>query len=155
MFKSWKIWALLPLRLVIGFGFMAHGYSKLSAGPQKFAGMLRTIGVPAPDLMAWITALTEFVGGLAIIAGAFVAIMSIPLAIIMLVAMFTVHLPYGFSSIKLTGITEGGPQFGTPGYELNLLYIVGLLALVGGGAGALSVDRARARRKLGGASADD
>lgn len=128
--ESWGGWALLPLRLIIGFGFMAHGYAKLSAGPQKFAGMLQTMGVPAPGLMAWVTALVEFLGGLAVLAGAFIPIVSIPLTIIMLVAMFTVHLAYGFSSIKLMGISGSGPQFGTPGYEVNLLYIAGLLTLV-------------------------
>ncbi len=87
--ESWGDLALLPLRLIIGFGFMAHGYAKLSAGPQKFAEMLQTIGIPAPGLMAWMTALVEFFGGLAVLAGAFIPIVSIPLAIIMLVAMFT------------------------------------------------------------------
>lgn len=145
--EPWGDLALLPLRLIIGFGFMAHGYAKLSAGPQKFAGMLQTIGVPAPGLMAWMTALVEFFGGLAVLAGAFIPIVSIPLAIIMLVAMFTIHLGYGFSSIKLMGITGSGPQFGTPGYETNLLYLAGLLTLVLGGAGPFSVDRILARQK--------
>ncbi len=145
--ESWGDLALLPLRLIIGFGFMAHGYAKLSAGPQKFAEMLQTIGIPAPGLMAWMTALVEFFGGLAVVAGALIPIVSIPLAVVMLVAMFTVHLPYGFSSIKLMGITGGGPQFGTPGYEVNLLYLAGLLTLVLGGAGPFSIDRLFARRK--------
>ncbi len=152
MFKSWRKeswseWALLPLRLIIGFGFMAHGFAKLSAGPQKFAGMLQTIGIPAPGLAAWMTALVEFFGGLAVMAGAFIPIVSIPLAIVMLVALFTIHLPFGFSSIKLMGITESGPQFGTPGYEVNLLYLAGLLTLVLGGAGPLSIDNMLTHRK--------
>ncbi len=146
MFKSWSQWALLPLRLLIGFGFAAHWFSKSSAGPQKFADILQTIGVPMPNLMAWLTALIEFFGGLAIMAGAFVSVVSIPLTIIMLVAMFTIHLPYGFSAIKLMGITENVPQFGTPGIEVNLLYIVGLITLVLGGAGSLSIDQMLARR---------
>ena len=152
MFKSWRKeswseWSLLPLRLIIGFGFMAHGYAKLSAGPQKFAGMLQTIGIPAPGLAAWMTALVEFFGGLAVMAGAFIPIVSIPLAVVMLVALFTIHLPFGFSSIKLMGITESGPQFGTPGYEVNLLYLAGLLTLVLGGAGPLSIDNMLTHRK--------
>ncbi|MBA3323374.1 MAG: DoxX family protein [Pyrinomonadaceae bacterium] len=145
--KLWSKWAPLPLRLVIGYGFMSHGYAKLSRGPEGFANILQTLGVPAPSLMAWMTALIEFFGGLAIIAGAFVPIVSIPLIIIMLVAMFTVHLPYGFSSITLRRMTATGPEFGTPGYEVNLLYIAGLLTLVLGGTGAFSVDRLLARRK--------
>ena len=138
---------MLPLRLIIGFGFMAHGYAKLSKGVDGFANILQTIGVPAPGLMAWATALIEFFGGLAILAGAFVPIVSIPLVIIILVALFTVHLPYGFSSIKLMAMTADGPQFGTIGYELNLLYIAGLLALVLGGPSPFSVDAMLARSK--------
>lgn len=54
---------------------------------------------------------------------------------------------HGFSSIKLMGISGSGPQFGTPGYEVNLLYIAGLMTLVLGGTGSFSVDRLLARRK--------
>lgn len=135
------------MRLIIGFGFAAHGFAKLSRGPEGFASILQVLGVPAPSFMAWATALIEFFGGLAIIAGAFVPFVSIPLIIIMLTAMFTVHLPYGFSSITLKRMTENGPEFGSPGYEVNLLYIAGLLALVLGGAGAFSIDRWLAVRR--------
>jgi putative oxidoreductase len=55
--------------------------------------------------------------------------------------MITVHLPYGFSSIKLVAVTAAGAQFGPPGFETDLLYIACLLALVVGGAGPLSIDR--------------
>jgi putative oxidoreductase len=140
-------WALLPLRLVIGFGFAAHGFAKLSRGPDTFATILQAIGVPAPGLMAWATTLLELVGGIAVMAGAFVVPLSVPLAIVMLTAMFTVHLPNGFSAIKLKAVTQSGAQFGPPGYEMNLLYIAGLLTLALCGSGAASVDRAlRARR---------
>jgi putative oxidoreductase len=43
-------------------------------------------------------------------------------------------------------LTAEGPQFGPPGYEINLLYIAGLLALILGGAGPLSIDRLRAKK---------
>jgi putative oxidoreductase len=84
---------------------------------------------------------------LAILAGAFVAVVSVPLIGMMLVAMFAVHLRYGFSAINTIGLTADGPQFGPPGYEVNLLYIAGLLALILGGAGPFSIDRLFARRK--------
>ena len=58
--------------------------------------------------MAWTTILIELLGGLAIILGAFVTAVSIPMAVVLLVAMFTVHLPYGFSSIKLLAVTAAG-----------------------------------------------
>ncbi len=141
---------LAPLfpRLILGFGFVYHGFPKLflPAEREAFVGMLRTIEVPQPGLMAWAVGALEFVGGLALIAGAFVVIFGSLLTINMLVALFTVHLPQGFNFMHMTGMTETGPTFGMPGYEVPLLYIAGLLVLVFGGAGALSVDRRRSRR---------
>ena len=137
----WRNWAPLPLRLVIGYGFMAHGWAKLSRGPAGFARLLEQIGAPLPEATAWVSTLIEVLGGLAILAGALVAVVSIPLIVMMLVAMFTVHLRYGFSAINTIGLTADGPQFGPPGYEINLLYVAGLLALILGGAGTFSIDR--------------
>jgi putative oxidoreductase len=143
----WRQWAPLPLRLIIGYGFLAHGWAKLSRGPAGFAKLLEQIGAPLPELTAWVSTLIELPGGLAILAGAFVAAVSVPLIVMMLVAMFTVHLRYGFSAINTIGLTADGPRFGPPGYEVNLLYIAGLLALILGGAGLFSIDRLLARRK--------
>ncbi len=67
-------------------------------------------------------------------------VISLPLIAIMLVALFTVHLRYGFSSINTIGLTRDGPVFGPPGYEVVLLYIAGLLSFILGGAGIFSVD---------------
>ena len=143
----WRQWAPLPLRLIIGYGFMAHGWAKLSRGPAEFAKLLEYTGTPQPEITAWVSTLVEILGGLAILAGAFVAAVSVPLIVTMLVAMFTVHLRYGFSAINSIGLTAEGPQFGPPGYEVNLLYIAGLLALILGGAGPFSIDRLLSGRK--------
>lgn len=146
-------WWAVPLRLVVGYGFIVHGYAKLSRGPSGFAAILQALDVPVPHVMAWATILVELVGGVAVVLGAFVWIASIPLAVVLFVAMFTVHLPYGFSSIKLVAVTAAGAQFGPPGYEANLLYLASLAALVLGGAGPLSVDgllRSRQRATRGG-----
>jgi putative oxidoreductase len=143
--KTERSWMQLPLRLVIGFGFMAHGWAKLGRGPAGFAKLLHQIGLPAPLLTAWTATFLEILGGAAILTGAFVAYVSIPLMGMMAVAMFTIHARYGFSSINTIGLTPAGPQFGPPGYEVNLLYVAGLLALMAGGAGALSIDAWRRR----------
>jgi putative oxidoreductase len=143
----WSQWAPIPLRLVIGYGFIAHGWAKWSRGPDKFGELLQHVHVPLPQFTAWVVTLLELVGGLAILAGAFVAVVSAPLVISQLVAMFKVQLQYGFSSVNTIGLTEAGPVFGPPGYEINLLYIAGLLAVVLGGPGPLSVDRWLARRR--------
>src|ERR1700719_164553 len=126
-------WAPVPLRLIVGYGFMEHGFAKLARGPEAFAMILHAIGVPAPHLMAWFTILIEVLGGLAVILGAFVTLVSVPMAVVLLVAIFTVHLPYGFSSIKLMAVTAAGAQFGPPGYETDVLYLACLAALVSWG----------------------
>ena len=134
-------WALLPLRLMVGFGFAAHGYAKLARGPENFAVILAAMGIPAPGPMAWVTALLEFLGGASLMLGAFVIPLTLPLAVIMATALFGVHFQYGFSSIRLKSVTGTGAEFGPIGYELNLLYIAGLLTLALGGSSPLSVDR--------------
>lgn len=138
-------YAMLPIRFIAGYGFLAHGLAKWSKGPAAFASVLHAIGVPAPHLMAWLTIATEILGGIAILLGAFVAMVSIPAVVLLVVAIFSVHLPYGFSSIKLMGIVNGRAQFGPPGYECDLLYIACLLALALGAPTPWSVDRYRLR----------
>jgi len=125
---------------------MAHGYAKLAKGPDAFVGILHTIGVPAPHFMTWLTILVELLGGFAVLLGAFVPLVSLPMAAVLLVAIFTVHLPYGFTSIKLIAVTAAGPQFGPPGYETDLLYLACLASLVMGGSGPLSFDSLIASR---------
>jgi putative oxidoreductase len=138
---SIAVWAPLPLRLIVGYGFMEHGLAKLSRGPEAFAAILHAIGVPAPHLMAWLTILIEIIGGFAVLLGAFVPLVSLPMAAVLFVAMLTVHLPYGFSSIKLLSVTSGRAQFRPPGYELDLFYLACLATLVFGGSGPIAIDR--------------
>jgi putative oxidoreductase len=133
-------WSLIPLRLIVGYGFMAHGFAKLSKGPDAFATILQAMGVPEPQLMAWVTILIELLGGFAVLLGAFVTIASVPMAIVLLVAVFKVHLPYGFTSVKLVAVSAAGARFGPVGYEVNLLYIACLAALVLGGSGPFAID---------------
>jgi putative oxidoreductase len=119
---------------------MQHGFAKLSRGPDSFAAILHALGVPAPHLMAWISILTELIGGLAVLLGAFIPLAAIPMAFLLFVAALTVHLHNGFSSIKLIAVTSAGPQFGPVGYEVNLLYLACLAALVLGGPGPLALN---------------
>ena len=139
-------WAPLPLRLIVGYGFIAHGYAKLSRGPDTFAAVLHTIGVPLPHVLAWLTTLVELIGGSAILAGVFVPVAAVPMAIVLVTALLTIHLPYGFFSVKLVEVSASGTKFGPVGYEVILLYLAGLAALVAGGAGPLSVDEWRRGR---------
>ncbi|HEX3161786.1 MAG TPA: DoxX family protein [Pseudolabrys sp.] len=140
-------WTPIPLRLIVGYGFIAHGYAKFARGPETFGVVLHTIGIPFPNLMAWLTSLVEMIGGTAILIGAFIPLASVPMMIVLLTALVTIHLPYGFFSVKLVEVSTTGTKFGTVGYEIILLYMASLLALVFGGAGPFSIDQWRLSRK--------
>jgi len=143
-------WSLLPLRLIVGYGFMAHGYAKLVRGPDNFAAVLQALGVPQAHVMSWLTIIVELGGGAAVLLGAFVGFAILPMAAVLVTAMLTVHLPYGFSSIKLQAITTDGPQFGPPGYEVDLLYLACLVTFAIAGVGPFALDGIiRKRRKPG------
>jgi putative oxidoreductase len=107
---------------------------------------VHAIGVPSPFLMAWATIILELLCGVAVLVGAFVPLVSVPMAAILLVAIFTVHMPFGFTSIKLMAVTPSGPQFGPPGYECDLLYLACLAALVLAGSGPWSLDSILSKR---------
>jgi Predicted membrane protein len=133
-------WYAVPLRLIVGFGFMQHGYAKLSRGAGDFIGILHAMGLPHAELLGWATIIVELVGGLMVLLGALLPLVSVPMIVVLLVAILTVHLPNGFSSIKLQAFDAMGAHFGQPGYETDLLYVAGLLALCIGGPGPWSID---------------
>ena len=136
-------YAALPLRAIVGGGFIEHGWAKIVKGPEAFAAILEALHVPFPHLSAYLTISVELLGGAALLIGAFIAWASVPAMAVLLTAMFTVHLPYGFSSIKIKAIVDGRAQFGPPGYECDLLYIACILALVSLSPGPWSVDSYR------------
>jgi len=131
--------APLPLRLIVGFGFIEHGFAKLARGPDSFAHILQALGMPFPEVLAAATILVELLGGAMVLLGLYLPLVSIPMSAVLLVAIFLVHLPNGFSSIKLQAVTAAGPHFGQPGYETDLLYLACLAALVVLGPGPFSV----------------
>ena len=140
-------WAALPLRLFVGYGFIAHGLAKLARGPDVFAATLQRLDVPSPHIMSWATILVELFGGCAVLFGAFIPLVFLPMTAVLLVAIVKVHWAYGFSSIKLAAVTAAGPQFGPPGIEVAVSYVAALTALLVGGAGPWSVERYLARRR--------
>jgi putative oxidoreductase len=139
-------WYAIPLRLIVGLGFMQHGFAKLARGPEDFIGILHAIGMPAAFLAGWATIIVEIVGGMMVFIGALVPLATLPMLAVLLVAIITVHLPNGFSSVKLESFDAAGAHFGQPGYETDLLYIGCLIGLCFGGAGSWSVDRFLCRR---------
>ena len=123
-------WGVLPLRLVLGLVFVAHGAQKLFGfGLAGTAGFLGSLGVPLPTVAAAGLITVELLGGVALILGAWTRIVAALLAADMLVAILTVHLRAGF--------------FVPDGVEFVLTLLGGCLALVGLGAGPCSVDGAR------------
>src|SRR6478672_2424451 len=128
-------WYAIPLRLIVGFGFIQHGYAKLARGPEDFIGVLHAMGLPSSFLLGWLTIIVELVGGLMILVGALIPLAALPMMMVLFVAIITVHLPNGFSSIKLQSFDAAGAHFGQPGYETDLLYLASLLALCFGGLG--------------------
>lgn len=140
-------WYAVPLRLIVGLGFIEHGYAKLSHGPAGFIAILHAIGMPYAHLLGWATIIVEIIGGLCVLLGALVPLAAAPMIVVLLVAIFTVHLPNGFSSIKLLSYDTAGAHFGQPGYETDLLYAAGLVALCIGGAGPFSLDRYLSTRR--------
>ena len=144
MHRELMSYAPVPLRWMIGFGFLYHGVPKLSMdGHAAFNQNLQGMGVPAPELMAWALALLEVLGGLALILGVLTRAVAVLLIVEMVVAALKVHGPNGFGIIHIVGQGPSGPIFGMPGYELNLLYIAPLLSLTLSGPGRWSLGRAR------------
>jgi putative oxidoreductase len=134
-------WFALPLRAIVGFGFMQHGYAKLARGPDDFIGILQAMHVPLPTIAGLGTITVELIGGFFILIGGLVPLAAIPMLVVLAVAIVTAHLPNGFSSIKLLSFDANGAHFGQPGYETDLLYAAAIAALCIGGAGPISLDR--------------
>ncbi len=114
-----KHWGLLALRLAVGIVFIYHGWMKLN-GMEGTVGMMQGIGLPLPTFWAWVVAVVEFGGGIALILGLFNRVVTALLGITMIVALVTVHtkMPYG-------GATE-----------LPIVLLGALVALYTTGAGA-------------------
>ena len=124
---------LLLLRVVAGIVFAAHGGQKLFVyGFAGVTGAFGQMGVPLPGITGPLVALVEFFGGLALIAGLLTRLAGAGLTVVMLGALFMVHLAAGF--------------FAPNGYEfvLTLGGIAATLALTG--AGRYSADAAIADR---------
>lgn len=119
-----------PLLMRVGLGtvFAWHGWSKFDGGVSNFAGFLDSLGVPAPEVVAWLQVMAEGIGGLLLIAGVLTRLVTLPLIAIMIGAITLVKAEAGF-------LVDGGPG---ASYETALL--AGLLGLLFIGPGRLSVD---------------
>ncbi|MFZ2510863.1 MAG: DoxX family protein [Gordonia sp. (in: high G+C Gram-positive bacteria)] len=135
-----SIVATTTARIILGIIFIAHGWQKFfTNGIGATADGFKQMGVPAPTLSAWFSALVELVGGAALVIGLAVPVFAVLLILNMLGALFMVHLENGFFAAS-------------GGYELVLALIAGLIAVGFTNQGAASVDgnilRARQQRTV-------
>ncbi len=137
IFSGVSHWATIPLRLALGIIFAAHGWQKFAGGLDNVAGFFGGVGIPLPQVAAFVVAFVELVGGIGLIVGFFTRYWALLLSIVMIVAIFTVKLPNGLL---------GSP--GRPGYELDLALLVGCLALLLWGPGPISLERAIFNKEL-------
>jgi putative oxidoreductase len=123
--------ALALIRVVIGLLLVGHGTQKLFGwwgghGLQSFAGWLRSLGLPAPGVLALFVALAETLGGLAFALGLLTPLAALAITAVMLGAIGIVHWSHGL------WVTDNGFE-----YPLVLLAIAAAIGLAGPGAYAL------------------
>jgi putative oxidoreductase len=129
--------ALLILRIASALAFLYHGSAILfgafgGPGPQKFAAFLHL-----PMVVGYLVGLAQFAGGLAILSGVLIRLGAACVIIVMLGAIFLVHLPHGFD------VGKGGVE-----YALMQLLIAIALFITGGGAYSLTSRLPEPLRKL-------
>ncbi len=130
--------ATLPLRLIAGIIFTAHGAQKLFAwfggyGLEATGQWMQSIGITPGYLMALMAGSAEFFGGLLLIIGLLTRPTGFVLAITMAVAIVTVHLEHGLF-------------MSNNGYEFALSLLAISISLMVSGAGKLSLDNKIAQR---------
>ncbi len=117
---------LLFLRLILAYGFYKPAMMKLK-DVNAIGGWFESMGYPMPYLNAYLATITEGLGVILLVLGLGTRIISVPLMIAMLVAIFTVHYVNGFNARD-------------NGYEIPLYYLLMLFTLFVMGSGRLSVD---------------
>ena len=118
--------SLFLARLAVAYGFYEPAMMKW-ADIGAIAEWFGSMGMPLPTLNAYMAATTEITGVVLLTLGLFTRLISIPLIVVMIVAIVTVHLPHGFSA-------------GDNGFEIPLYYMLFLALFASLGAGKLSLD---------------
>lgn len=119
--------ALLCLRLILAYGFYEPAINKWSDISAVALWFGEDLGLPFPLLNAYLAASTEMAGVVLLVLGLCVRLISLPLMVVMAVAIVTVHLANGFSS-------------GDHGFEIPLYYMLMLFTLATHGGGKFGVD---------------
>jgi putative oxidoreductase len=122
-----KSLSLLVARLIVAYGFYEPAMMKWK-DINSVAEWFGSMGMPFPTLNAYMAASTEITGVVLLTLGFLTRLISLPMIVIMIVAIFTVHIGNGFSA-------------GNNGFEIPLYYMIFLLIFVSHGAGKFSLDR--------------
>ena len=126
IFSNTQSISLFLARLAVAYGFYEPAMMKW-ADIGAIAEWFGSMGIPLPTLNAYMAASTEIAGVVLLTLGLFTRLISIPLMIVMVVAIVTVHLPHGFSA-------------GDNGFEIPLYYMLFLALFASFGAGKFSFD---------------
>jgi len=118
--------SLLLARLVVAYGFYEPAMSKWK-DINGIATWFGSMGIPFPTLNAYMAASTEVLGVVLLTLGLFTRLISVPLMVVMVVAIMTVHLAHGYSA-------------GDNGFEIPLYYLLFLFIFTSHGAGKYSLD---------------
>lgn len=93
--------APLALRIYLAPIFILAGSNKL-AYADNLGPYFASLGIPAPELMVYVAALTELLGGIALLAGVAVRWFALPLMFTMVVAAATAHWDNGWHALPET-----------------------------------------------------
>lgn len=131
IFGGFRDFSLLPVRLALGWIFIAHGGQKLfglwgGQGLTGFSASLESLGIKPAILFALFAGCAEFFGGLAVLLGFYARWGAFFITIVMIVAVATVHAPNGFF-------------LSNQGYEYNVALLGLALCILYGGSGRFSV----------------
>ncbi|BFT74238.1 DoxX family protein [Paenibacillus sp. P36] len=116
------------MRVLMGIIFISHGIAKFQMGLSNVEGWFSSIGIPG--FMAYAVAGLELVGGIMLVAGLFTRYVSGLFVVMLIGAIITAKL-----SVGLLGNAQ------SPGYELDLGFLLISLYLVVADTSPLSVDR--------------
>lgn len=121
---------LLALRGIPGVIFAYHGWQKLDRGVGGFAGYVDSLGVPLPDLMAWVVTLLELAGGSLLVVGLFTRLLAVLFVVEMICTTALVKVDLGLIAMQGAGA------------ELDLALLAAMAGVAVVGPGLLAFDRA-------------
>ena len=129
--RTGDAWALVG-RVLLGWLFFINAWPRLIGGPGGFAGYLKSLGVPSPELMAWVSVIFEFVTGIALIIGFATRYAALATTIYVAITILLAHRYWEYPAAQ-----QMAQYFN---FLKNLAIMGGLMLVFVTGAGRFSVD---------------